>query len=170
MTRLGRVLRASGAPPRLRGRLPRLWRNCRRAVTVTGRPCRWRPRPECPRRRSRGSGGHSACKPHLVDTRKLSTDPLFIDKVRDVVGLYLDPRDKPVAEGVDEKSQVQALDRSAPMLPGTTERKKHDYIRHGTTTLFAALESPPARSSASTSIDEVAPRERTPVFMRRLTA
>src|SRR6266498_2841817 len=82
-------------------------------------------------------------KPHLVDTWKLSTDPLFIDKVRDVVGLYLDPPDKALVLCVDEKSQMQALDRTAPMLPmmpGTPARKTHDYVRHGTTSLFAALD------------------------------
>ncbi|MEF9411838.1 IS630 family transposase [Rhodococcus sp. IITD102] len=82
-------------------------------------------------------------QPHLVDTWKLSTDPLFIDKVRDVVGLYLDPPDKAMVLCVDEKSQMQALDRTAPMLPmmpGTPERRTHDYIRYGTTSLFAALD------------------------------
>ena len=82
-------------------------------------------------------------KPHLVDTWKLSTDPLFIDKVRDVVGLYLDPPDKAMVLAVDEKSQMQALDRTAPMLPmmpGVPERRTHDYVRHGTTSLFAALD------------------------------
>jgi transposase len=82
-------------------------------------------------------------KPHLVDTWKLSTDPLFIDKVRDVVGLYLDPPDKAMVLAVDEKSQMQALDRTAPMLPmmpGTPERRTHDYVRYGTTSLFAALD------------------------------
>lgn len=82
-------------------------------------------------------------KPHLVDTWKLSTDPLFIDKVRDVVGLYLDPPDKAMVLAVDEKSQMQALDRTAPMLPmmpGAPERRTHDYVRHGTTSLFAALD------------------------------
>lgn len=82
-------------------------------------------------------------KPHLVDTWKLSTDPLFIDKVRDVVGLYLDPPDQAMVLAVDEKSQMQALDRTAPMspmMPGTPERRTHDYVRHGTTSLFAALD------------------------------
>lgn len=76
-------------------------------------------------------------------TFKLSTDPLFIDKVRDVVGLYLDPPEKTLVLCVDEKSQIQALDRSQPvlpMMPGVPERRSHDYIRAGTTTLFAALE------------------------------
>jgi transposase len=82
-------------------------------------------------------------KPHQVDTFKLSTDPQFIDKVRDVVGLYLDPPEKALVLCVDEKSQIQALDRSAPvlpMMPGMPERRTHDYIRHGITTLFAALD------------------------------
>ena len=82
-------------------------------------------------------------KPHRVDTFKISKDPLFVDKVRDVVGLYLDPPAKAVVLCVDEKSQIQALDRSAPvlpMLPGVPERQSFDYIRHGTTSLFAALE------------------------------
>lgn len=82
-------------------------------------------------------------KPHQVDTFKLSNDPQFIDKVRDVVGLYLNPPDKALVLCVDEKSQIQALDRSAPMLPmmpGLPERRTHDYIRHGITTLFAALD------------------------------
>ena len=82
-------------------------------------------------------------KPHLVDTFKISNDPQFIDKVRDVVGLYLDPPEKALVLCVDEKSQIQALDRSAPvlpMMPGLPERRTHDYLRHGITTLFAALD------------------------------
>ena len=81
-------------------------------------------------------------KPHLVETWKLSTDPQFIDKVRDVVGLYLDPPSGAGAR-VDEKSQMQALDRTAPilpMMPTTPARLTHDYVRHGTTSLFAALD------------------------------
>ncbi|GLF99958.1 IS630 family transposase, partial [Streptomyces yaizuensis] len=84
-----------------------------------------------------------ALAPHRAQTFKLSTDPLFIDKVRDVVGLYLDPPEKALVLCVDEKSSIQALDRSQPvlpMIPGTPERRSHDYIRAGTTTLFAALE------------------------------
>ncbi|WP_416531566.1 IS630 family transposase [Streptomyces coelicoflavus] len=80
---------------------------------------------------------------HRSQTFKLSTDPLFIDKVRDVVGLYLDPPEKALVLCVDEKSQIQALDRSQPvlpMVPGAPERRSHDYLRAGTTTLFAALE------------------------------
>ena len=82
-------------------------------------------------------------KPHLVDTFKISNDPQFIDKVRDVVGLYLDPPEKALVLCVDEKSQIQALDRTAPvlpMMPGLPERRTHDYLRHGITTLFAALD------------------------------
>jgi transposase len=82
-------------------------------------------------------------KPHLVETWKLSTDPQFIDKVRDVVGLYLNPPEKALVLAVDEKSQIQALDRTAPclpILPTTPARMTHDYVRHGTTSLFAALD------------------------------
>jgi transposase len=82
-------------------------------------------------------------QPHRVDTFKLSNDPQFIDKVRDVVGLYLDPPEKALVLAVDEKSQIQALDRSAPvlpMMPGMPERRTHDYLRNGITTLFAALD------------------------------
>ncbi len=82
-------------------------------------------------------------KPHLRETFKLSTDPYFVEKVRDVVGLYLSPPDKAVVLSVDEKSQVQALDRTQPVLPmtpGQAERGTHDYVRHGTTSLFAALD------------------------------
>ena len=82
-------------------------------------------------------------QPHRAETFKLSTDPLFIDKVRDVVGLYIDPPDRAIVLSVDEKSQVQALNRSAPvlpMMPGMPERATHDYVRHGVTSLFAALD------------------------------
>ncbi|MEU1301591.1 IS630 family transposase [Streptomyces shenzhenensis] len=81
-------------------------------------------------------------KPHLVDTFKLSKDPQFIEKVRDVVGLYLAPPEHALVLCVDEKTQIQALDRSAPvlpMMPGMPERRTHDYVRGGVTTLFAAL-------------------------------
>lgn len=82
-------------------------------------------------------------QPHRQGTFKLSTDPLFIEKVRDVVGLYVEPPDHAIVLCVDEKSQVQALDRTQPMLPfgpGQIERRTHDYERHGTTSLFAALD------------------------------
>ena len=81
-------------------------------------------------------------KPHRQDSFKLSTDPFFIEKVRDVVGLYLAPPENALVLCVDEKSQVQALDRTQPLLPlgfGYAEGVTHDYVRHGTTTLFAAL-------------------------------
>jgi transposase len=81
-------------------------------------------------------------KPHLVDTFKLSADPLFIDKVRDVVGLYMCPPDHAVVLSVDEKTQVQALDRTQPifpLLPGVAQRRSHDYKRNGTIDLYAAL-------------------------------
>ncbi len=83
-----------------------------------------------------------ALQPHRVETFKRSKDPLFIEKVRDIVGLYLNPPDKALVLGVDEKAQMQALDRTQPLLPmrpGQAERRTHDYTRHGTTTLFAAL-------------------------------
>jgi transposase len=82
-------------------------------------------------------------QPHRVETFKLSTDPLFVDKVRDIVGLYIDPPDRALVLCVDEKSQIQALDRTQPLLPmrpGQIERRSHDYQRHGTTSLFAALD------------------------------
>ena len=82
-------------------------------------------------------------QPHRQETWKLSKDPLFIDKVRDVVGLYLNPPERAVVLCVDEKSQIQALDRTAPilpMLPGTPERATHDYKRAGTSSLYAALD------------------------------
>lgn len=83
-------------------------------------------------------------QPHRSESFKLSTDPLFVEKVRDVVGLYLDPPERALVLCVDEKSQIQALDRSQPilpMLPGTPERATHDYKRAGTTSLFAALDT-----------------------------
>ena len=81
-------------------------------------------------------------KPHLQDSFKLSTDPFFVEKVVDVVGLYHNPPEKAVVLCVDEKSQIQALDRSQPvlpMMPGMPERRTHDYLRHGITSLFAAF-------------------------------
>jgi transposase len=82
-------------------------------------------------------------QPHRVETFKLSTDPYFIEKVRDIVGLYLAPPEAAIVLCVDEKSQIQALDRTQPIFPlrpGTPERRTHDYARHGTTSLFAALD------------------------------
>src|SRR6266545_1167575 len=84
-----------------------------------------------------------ALQPQRIETFNLSADPLFVEKVRDVVALYLDPPERALVLCVDEKSQIQALDRSRPTLPnlpGTPARRAHDYLRHGTTSLFAALE------------------------------
>ena len=81
-------------------------------------------------------------QPHKSETFKLSSDPFFVEKVRDVVGLYLNPPERAIVLSVDEKSQVQALDRTQPLLPlgpGQAERHTHDYVRNGTTSLFAAL-------------------------------
>ena len=83
-------------------------------------------------------------QPHRVETFKLSTDPHFVEKVRDIVGLYLNPPDRSLVLSVDEKSQIQALDRTQlvfPIRPGLPERQSHDYTRHGTTSLFAALDT-----------------------------
>ena len=107
-----------------------------------------------------------ALQPHRVETFKLSKDPLFIDKVRDIVGLYLAPPTRALVLCVDEKSQIQALDRSAPVLPlrpGQAERRTHDYVRHGTTTLFAALDV-----KAGTIIGECHARHRALEFRRFL--
>ena len=85
-----------------------------------------------------------ALQPHRTETFKRSKDPLFIEKVRDIVGLYLNPPDRALVLCVDEKSQIQALDRTQPLLPmrpGQVERRSHDYVRHGTTSLFAALDA-----------------------------
>src|SRR5262245_9239173 len=85
-----------------------------------------------------------ALQPHRAETFQLSKDPLFIEKVRDIVGLYLHPPDKALVLCADEKTQIQALDRSQPLLPmrpGQAERRTHDYRRHGTTSLFAALDA-----------------------------
>lgn len=82
-------------------------------------------------------------KPHRRSSFELSTDPLFVEKVRDIVGLYLAPPERAVVLCVDEKSQIQALDRTQPiqpLLPGRPEKASHDYVRHGTTSLFAALD------------------------------
>jgi len=105
-------------------------------------------------------------QPHRQETFKLSTDPLFIDKVRDIVGLYLTPPTRAVVLCVDEKSQIQALDRTQPMLPltfGVAERRSHDYVRHGTTTLFAALDL-----ATGHVIGELHRRHRTTEFLKFL--
>jgi transposase len=105
-------------------------------------------------------------QPHRSETFKLSTDPLFVEKVRDIVGLYLDPPERALVLCIDEKSQIQALDRTQPMLPmrpGQVERRTHDYIRHGTTSLFAALDV-----KAGTVIGQCMPRHRAQEFRRFL--
>jgi len=105
-------------------------------------------------------------KPQLTETFKLSPDPQFIDKVRDIVGLYLNPPDAAVVLCVDEKSQIQALDRTAPMLPlmpGVPERHTHDYVRNGTTNLYAALDL-----ASGHVIAEMTPRHRAEEFRRFL--
>jgi transposase len=106
-------------------------------------------------------------QPYRVETFKFSTDPELEPKIRDVVGLYLDPPDNAVVLSVDEKSQIQALDRTAPILPlrpGLPERRTHDYVRHGTTTLFAALEVATGKITA----DACYPRHRHEEFVRFL--
>jgi transposase/transcriptional regulator with XRE-family HTH domain len=106
-------------------------------------------------------------KPHLTDTFRLSTDPLFVEKVYDVVGLYLNPPEGAVVLSVDEKSQVQALARSQPafpMMPGMCEKRTHDYLRHGTTSLFAAF-----NTADGTVISSLHRRHRTIEFKKFLT-
>jgi putative transposase len=105
-------------------------------------------------------------KPHLQRGFQLSTDPLFVDKVRDIIGLYLNPPDKALVLCVDEKSQCQALERTQPILPlglGYLEGFTHDYVRHGTTTLFAALDV-----ANGTVITECKPRHRHQEFLEFL--
>ena len=105
-------------------------------------------------------------QPHRVETFKLSSDPLFVEKVRDIVGLYLSPPERAVVLCVDEKSQVQALDRTQPLLPmrpGQAERRTHDYKRHGITSLFAALDV-----KAGTIVGTCMPRHRASEFRKFL--
>lgn len=107
-----------------------------------------------------------AVQPHRSETFKISKDPLFIEKVRDVVGLYLNPPDRALVLAVDEKSQIQALDRTQPLLPmrpGQVERRTQDYVRHGTTNLFAALDIKTGRV-----IGEVHRRHRATEFLHFL--
>lgn len=105
-------------------------------------------------------------QPHRVESFKFSTDPEFAAKVRDIVGLYWNPPDKAIVLSVDEKSQIQALDRTQPILPlrpGLPERQTHDYERHGTTTLFAALDV-----AAGKITGDCQPRHRHQEFLRFL--
>jgi|SRR5262245_40390977 len=109
-----------------------------------------------------------ALAPHRSETFKLSKDPLFIEKVRDIVGLYLHPPDRALVLCVDEKSQIQALDRSQPVLPmrpGQAERRSADYTRHGTTSLFAALDMKTGRI-----VGQIHRRHRTQEFRKFLDA
>jgi len=105
-------------------------------------------------------------KPHLIRTFKLSRDKQFIEKLHDIVGLYMNPPDKAIVFCVDEKSQIQALERTQPLLPirpGLPARQTHDYMRHGTTTLFAAL-----NMLDGTVIGDCMPRHRHQEFIRFL--
>jgi transposase len=105
-------------------------------------------------------------QPHRSETFKLSADPQFVETVRDIVGLYLDPPERALVLCVDEKTQIQALDRTQPLLPlrpGQAERRTHDYERHGTTSLFAALDV-----RAGTVIGRCMPRHRAAEFRRFL--
>jgi transposase len=107
-----------------------------------------------------------ALKPQQIESFKLSPDPQFIDKVRDIVGLYLNPPEAAVVLCVDEKAQIQALDRTAPVLPlmpGVAERRSHDYVRNGTTNLYAAL-----NVASGQVISEMSPRHRAEEFRRFL--
>ena len=107
-------------------------------------------------------------KPHLVDTFKISNDPFFVEKVRDVVGLYMSPPQNAMVFCVDEKSQIQALDRTQPLLPmrpGQAERRTHDYKRYGTTTLFAALDT-----LSGKLIGQCFPRHRSEEFKKFLAS
>lgn len=113
-------------------------------------------------------------QPHRVETFKLSSDPQFVEKVRDIVGLYLAPPERALVLCVDEKSQIQALDRTQPLLPlrpGQVERRTHDYERHGTTTLFAALVAATNAETdmkAGTVIGRCMPRHRAKEFRKFL--
>jgi transposase len=112
--------------------------------------------------------GAFCLQPHRTDTFKLSTDPFFVEKVRDIVGLYLEPPDRALGLCVDEKTQIQALDRTQPVLPmrpGQPERPTHDYERHGTTSLVAALDV-----KAGTVIGRCMPRHRAAEFRKVLDA
>ena len=117
-------------------------------------------------RRSIVSGALLRLQPHRAETFKLSSDPLFVEKVRDIVGLYLSPPERALVLWVDEKGQVQALDRTQPLLPmrpGQIERRTHDNKRHGTPSLFAALDV-----KAGTAVGKCMDRHRAKEFRRFL--
>ncbi len=134
----------------------------------TGRGPRWPHGPGCRKSTIGRIWQKFDLKPHLQDSFKLSTDPFFVEKVVDVVGLYHNPPERAVVLCVDEKSQIQALDRSQPvlpMMPGMPERRTHDYLRHGITSLFAAF-----NIADGTVISEVHRRHRAIEFRKFLTA
>ena len=141
LTSRGRAGRRRSCWTRSRRSSPRRWRRPRRTPR-TGRGPRWPGAAACSKSTVGRIWRKFELKPHLTDGFKLSTDPLFVEKVVDVVGLYHNPPEKAVVLCVDEKSQIQALDRSQPvlpMMPGMPERRTHDYARHGATSLFAAF-------------------------------
>jgi hypothetical protein len=109
------------------------------------------------------SSGRATASRAFQVTWKLSTDPQFIDKVRDVVGLYLDPPQAALVLCVDEQSQIQALDRTAPSPPTTPARRTHDYVRNGTASLFAALDV-----ASGKAISQVHRRHRHQEFLKFL--
>ena len=138
------------------------------ATPRTGRGPRWPRAPGCRKSTIGRIWRQFDLKPHLQDFFKLSTDPQFVDKVVDVVGLYHHPPEEAVVLCVDEKSQIQALDRSQPvlpMMPGMPERRTHDYVRHGTTSLFAAF-----NIADGTVISELHRRHRAVEFRKFLVA
>lgn len=131
-----------------------------------GARAQWRERPACPSRRCIAFGTLSPWHRIAARLSSLSTDPQFVEKVRDIVGLYLDPPERALVLCVDEKSQIQALDRTQPLLPmrpGQVERRTHDYERYGTTTLFAALDV-----KAGTIVGKCMPRHRAQEFRKFL--
>ncbi len=147
LAKLGKVRsgrgRKSSIPQHKIEEIVELTRNCTLAGRHIGRAARWPPGLGCRRATVQRVWAARGLKPHLVTTFKLSNDPRFEEKLIDVVGLYLAPPDNAIVLCLDEKSSVQALDRTQPSLPMTRGRAAtmtHDYQRNGTTTLFAALD------------------------------
>ena len=141
-TSRGRAGRRRSCSTRSRRSSWRRWRRLPKDATHWSRASMAAASAACRSRPSAGSGRRSTSSRTWPDTFKLSTDPLFVEKVVDVVGLYHNPPERAVVLCVDEKSQIQALDRSQPvlpMMPGMPERRTHDYVRHGITSLFAAF-------------------------------
>ncbi len=154
------------SPTRSRRRCSRRPRPRRRRMRRTGACARWRRRSALAHTSVQRIWQEAGLKPHLVRTFKISNDPQFEEKVIDVVGLYMNPPDKALVLCVDEKSQIQALDRTQPGLPlkpGRAATMTHDYKRHGTTTLFAALDV-----RTGLVIGECLPRHRAKEFLRFL--